>query len=309
MNVISRFLQWLTRGKRRRHGQPPGVPNIEEILESGFRRFREIDPETGTQWRRLDAALEQERFTVHTRRPVARIPLLKPAISFAAVIVILVVVGILWLPRTSTMKYETAKGQHNTITLSDSTVVTLNHTSELTVNHRPFERARRVVLKGEAFFDVPADGTPFIITTDVGTVQVLGTEFNVLVRDDRLEVAVLRGRVRVHVDINGKDSAVVLGAGQIATCTGGMFPGSPEAILFSEYPGWMHGKFMFYRRDLVSACKEIESQFDVKIRMESLPNETMTGVVDGRNAETALATLAKLTGKKYRHENSTYILY
>jgi ferric-dicitrate binding protein FerR (iron transport regulator) len=111
------------------------------------------------------------------------------------------------------------------------------------------------------------------------------------------------------VDINGKDSAVVLGAGQIATCTGGMFPGSPEAILFSEYPGWMHGKFMFYRRDLVSACKEIESQFDVKIRMESLPNETMTGVVDGRNAETALATLAKLTGKKYRHENSTYILY
>ena len=309
MSPISRFLRKLTGREGLQGDQRPEVRTVDDALEGGIRRLRSIDPETETQWRRLDASLEKERFPSHSRRPVARIHFLKPAISFAVVIALFIIVGILWLPRTSTMRYETAKGQHNTITLSDSTVVTLNHTSELTVNHRPFDRARRVVLKGEAFFDVRADGTPFIITTDVGTVQVLGTAFNVLVRDNRLEVAVLRGKVRVEVSRNGNDSAVVLAAGQIAACTGVTFPGSPEALLFAGYPGWIHGKFMFYRSDLVSACKEIESQFDVKIMVESLHNETITGVVDGRSAETALATLAELTGNKYRHENSTYILY
>jgi ferric-dicitrate binding protein FerR (iron transport regulator) len=183
--------------------------------------------------------------------------------------------------------------------------------SELKVNRSPFEKTRHVVLKGEALFQVRRNGTPFIITTDIGTIQVLGTQFNVRVRDNKMEVAVLNGSVKVSVKRNGKDSSMVLSGGQIAVCIKNDFPGMPATLPFFEYPGWLHGKFMFYRSTLLSACKEIESQFDVAIKIEKpqLHGETITGIVDGQNVEASLITLSRLTGNRYRHEDSSYVIY
>jgi ferric-dicitrate binding protein FerR (iron transport regulator) len=209
------------------------------------------------------------------------------------------------------MTYETTRGQRSTVALTDSTEVLLNHTSELTVHHWRSAEARHVALKGEAFFRVRQTGTPFIISTDIATIRVLGTEFNVRVRDDRMEVAVIRGSVQVSALGERGDSAIVLVAGQIALCTRDGFPGALGPLPSAEYPGWVHGKFVFQRTSLVSACEEIESQFDVTITIDNprLRAETITGIVDGRNAERALATLANLTGTKYRHENNSYILF
>jgi ferric-dicitrate binding protein FerR (iron transport regulator) len=112
--------------------------------------------------------------------------------------------------------------------------------------------------------------------------------------------------------VGGKDSTVVLAKDQIAACSKGGFPGVPGPLLFySDYPGWIHGKFLFNRTSLAAVCKEMEEQFDVVIRIGNtrLPNETITGALDARTAETALAALAGLTGNSYRYENGVYLLY
>jgi ferric-dicitrate binding protein FerR (iron transport regulator) len=207
--------------------------------------------------------------------------------------------------------YETAKGQQSTMTLPDGSSVSLNHTSTLIVYHSPFERARRISLSGEAFFHVQNNGTPFIITTDIGTVQVLGTRFNVRVRDGRMEVAVTSGSVKINVARNGTDSSIILSQGQFSICVKDNFPEFRGEVPFSGYPGWLHGQFMFYRTDFRSACEEIESHFDVVIRMEGhqLPDETITGTIDNKNVETALTALVRLTGNSYRHEGNSYIIY
>jgi transmembrane sensor len=284
---------------------------IESILESSARRIRAIDPETDGQWHRLRGTLESRQSISDNRIVATRRVFFKPAFSFAVVGTILIVMSVIWLRSSSLKIYETAKGQHSTVTLQDSTEVTLNYMSELKVNRSPFERARYVTLKGEALFQVCRNGTPFIITTDIGTIQVLGTQFNVRVRDDKMEVAVLSGSVKVSVNINGMDSSIILTKGQIVVCNKDHYPEVPRLLPFSDYPGWTRGKFMFYRTNLLSVCKEMELQFDVVVRIKTpeLHNVTITGIVNSQSVETALTTLTQLTGNKYRYEDGSYVIF
>jgi hypothetical protein len=110
---------------------------------------------------------------------------------------------------------------------------------------------------------------------------------------------------------NGKDSSIILGKDQIAICEKNSFPDVPRSNPFIGYPGWIQGKFMFYRTSFISACRELELQFDVIIRIENprQQNTTITGVVNGQSIEGALATITQLTGSKYRYEDGSYIIY
>jgi ferric-dicitrate binding protein FerR (iron transport regulator) len=179
------------------------------------------------------------------------------------------------------------------------------------VDRWPLNKARRVALKGEALFHVRRNVTPFTITTDVGTIQVLGTEFNVRVRDERMEVAVLSGSVKVSVKKNGVDSSIVLSNGQIVVCAKNDFPGLPGAFPFPDYPGWIQGKFMFYRSSLISVCKELESQFNIQIRIQNPQARavTLTGIINSQDAEGAIATVVQLTGNTFRYEDGVYNIY
>ena len=296
---------------RRHEEQSPADPALQVFLEKEARRLHEANPDTVRQWQYLNVVL-QRGSVPETSKQAGAFRLLKPAVSYGGILaLVLVIAGIVWLNRSSVITYETGKGERSSIMLSDSSEVTLNHTSILVVESRPFGGTRRVSLKGEAFFQVRKNGSPFIIATELGSVQVLGTEFDVRVRGGQLVVGVLSGSVRVSVEREGQDSAVVLTSGQIVTCLSKDFPGAPVALPFADYPGWTQGKFLFYRTSISSACKEIESQFDVQVLIENprAENETITGVVDGRSAATAVAALSTLIGSKFRHENSVYTLY
>jgi transmembrane sensor len=307
-----RLFSWL------RSDEPPRQADstsrlIDDGLAKSSGQLHAVNPETDEQWRRLQLAMVRKQSAAAARRKFVWGGLLRPAIPFAVAAVVFIVAGVVWLRNPFMKTYETSKGEHATITLQDSTEVTLNHTSELTVFHRPFEKERRVALKGEAFFRVRRNGTLFIVSTDVGTVQVLGTEFNVRVRNGRMEAGVLSGSVKVNFSSNGTGNSLLLTKDQIIACAKDEVPGMPGLISFSDYPGWMHGKLVFYHTDLLSACRELESQFNVVIAITieaaQLRSETITGTIDGQTVETALTTLVRLTGNKYRHENSGYTIY
>ena len=304
MDFIRRMLNGLHQSPNSLEKTQPFSRPFDNAVEAGRRQYHAPDPETGVQWQQMRAQIESETPSGHTVRMPAAQGFLKPAMAFAGLAAVLIVGGIVWLQRpATTTTYTTTRGQHTAVTLPDSTEVTLNHTSELVVQQWSRGRDRNVLLKGEAFFHVRRNGTPFTVFTDIGAVQVLGTEFNVRVRENRLEVGVLSGSVRVTVTSGGKDTSVVLAPGQIFSCTRGQFPDRPASLASSDFPGWIHGKLTFYRTDLLSVCKEFESPFDVTIGIDSstLRHETMTGSVDGRSIEAALTTLTKLTGTRYRH--------
>jgi transmembrane sensor len=138
------------------------------------------------------------------RRPVKR----KLAwLSAAAVLAAMLYAGYRFLPgkgsvtpQQKSSKYLTrqnGKGMRSTIALADGSRIWLNADSRLTYPPTFNGSTREVRLQGEAFFDV-ADraGQPFIIHLSGGTVQVLGTSFNIRAYDNEpLQTSVASGKV------------------------------------------------------------------------------------------------------------------
>ncbi len=285
--------------------------SLEEGLTSVAHRLSAADPETQSQWQRLARSLSELKEVDPSPAKSSSRLIARPSIAFAVALCIVAVFGIVWLFRPSVRTFTTAKGEQMTLTLDDSSQVILNHTSQLTVTHVPLGKARLVSLKGEAYFNVRHNGLPFIVRTEVGTVRVLGTEFDVRDRDEQLEVGVVRGNVEVSCNTEQRDSSVMLAANQIVSCTKSGFAQHPATIPFPQYPGWVHGKLMFYRTDLSSVCRELESRYDVRITIRDgrLRTATITGTIDDQSIESALSTLTQLTGGEYRREGDAYILY
>jgi ferric-dicitrate binding protein FerR (iron transport regulator) len=185
--------------------------------------------------------------------------------------------------------------------------VILNHTTILQVRSATARGGRIVTLDGEAFFRVRKTGSPFVVNTSAGSVEVLGTAFNVRVREAVLELTVAEGRVELH----GPKGTLIVEAGQVASCPADGAPVLSDRRAGPDSPGWIHGRFTFEKASLASVCREFEETFDVhiSIRSRDLPAHTVTGTVEAHTAETALATLARLTGTRIEHENGGYTLY
>ncbi|MGB2958045.1 MAG: FecR domain-containing protein, partial [Bacteroidota bacterium] len=152
---------------------------------------------------------------------------------------------------------------------------------------------------------------PFVVMTQLGTVRVLGTEFNVRYRGEQLEVAVLKGSVRVISGSADSDHAVVLWEGEGTRFSRGAAPEEPAPLRFTGYPGWLHGKLFFDRATLAEVCKEIEDYFDVVVIIERQTGDpaTITGSIDATTPDAAVITIARLTGARYRYDQSRYTLY
>lgn len=84
-------------------------------------------------------------------------------------------------------------------TLSDGSVITLNKQSVLEYPSKFKGNQRHVVLaRGEAFFNVSPDKKkPFLITSGKTTIRVVGTSFNVKLKNAAVEVIVESGKVEV----------------------------------------------------------------------------------------------------------------
>ncbi|MBL7708969.1 MAG: FecR domain-containing protein [Chitinophagaceae bacterium] len=96
-------------------------------------------------------------------------------------------------------------------TLSDGSVVVLNKNSSISYPSKFKGDKREVNLKGEAFFNVTPDKKkPFVIDVNDVQVTVVGTSFNIKNHNDKTEVVVETGIVRVTK--NGK--TVELKAGE-----------------------------------------------------------------------------------------------
>ena len=103
--------------------------------------------------------------------------------------------GVFLFPQGSS-SFKTSIAETQSITLPAQSQVTLAASSELSFEEDDWSTKRSVALSGQAHFKV-TKGVSFIVNTDNGNVQVLGTEFDVLSRDNSFQVLVTEGKVRV----------------------------------------------------------------------------------------------------------------
>jgi transmembrane sensor len=286
--------------------------NLQEALNSSARRFGTADPDTARQWLALSAAIATRTHRTPADRRFRVSSILRPAIALGALGgIVAVALVTLREPGDDRTTYETMRGEQTTLSLADGSEVQVNHTSALMLEAGAGEDARRLSLRGEAYFRVTKTGAPFVVTTEVGTVTVLGTEFNVRAREGKMEVAVIKGSVSVAGGINGTGSPVLLTAGELTRCRKDEAPSPPERLRHASYPGWIHGQLLFDRTPLSAVCRELEDHFDVslQLRVPRADEIEITGALDAKNADRAVAALAMLTGAEYSHDQSIYSLY
>ncbi|MEN7548012.1 FecR domain-containing protein [Rapidithrix thailandica] len=102
----------------------------------------------------------------------------------------------------------TRKGQQLAVSLPDGSIVRLNADSQLKIPRQFSKSTRKVLLQGEAFFQVAKDQVhPFRICSGEVVTMVLGTSFNVKAYpEEAIEVAVFSGKVKVNNNVKNKSS-------------------------------------------------------------------------------------------------------
>jgi ferric-dicitrate binding protein FerR (iron transport regulator) len=232
-----------------------------------------------------------------------------PRLAFGVAITAAAIIGgyFVFKPQVPPDTFATRKGEQKHLVLQDGSEVTLNYATDLVIQRMQPNKPRLLSLTGEAHFLVRRNETPFIVSTNCAEVQVVGTEFNLRARDGMLEVAVIHGIVKV----SAKDSTLTLSQNQRAFCALNSFPKRIGDMPSPEYPGWIQGKLFFDRTSFEAACREIEMRFDIAIRIDdaNVRNEIVTGMLNAKNAESALIALCGLTGKRFRNDGHAYTIY
>jgi transmembrane sensor len=217
--------------------------------------------------------------------------------TVAASIVLLVGLAFIFT-RPENMK--AANGKTVAFTLPDNSAVVLNAGSESSYSDWNWDNNRNISLDGEAYFCV-AKGKKFSVNTPLGTVTVLGTQFNVKAREGRLDVVCYEGRVRVQY--NGKET--VLTPHQALLVENGI---AKVDAMEAAKPKWIDGELEFTYEKLPAVLAEIKRRYDVEINMELRPAKTFSGTIPGNDIDAALKVLSRLYHLEVDKQGKTIFL-
>ena len=152
--------------------------------------------------------------------------------------------------------YRTRVGEQATIELADGSQVALNTDSTVRVAYSG--SARRVILDhGQAFFTVARDaGRPFTVQADGRVVTALGTAFDVRIQKDRVQVALLEGKVSVSPGGNAQQGTVTLRPNDLLIAD----KNALEIVRLANptsLTAWREGLLIFQNDELRSAVAEM----------------------------------------------------
>ena len=251
-------------------------------------------PDTSDAWMRLEQRLDMEQNAPSKIQSGRLFPFIQPRLVYAFTILF---VFLLLAPTIYDKIYNISvyadRGSQKEFNLADGTIVTINAESLLKYRRDYNSESRSVNLTGEGYFEVEKGTSPFIVNTRNGSVTVLGTKFNINSRNDIIE--------------NQQSEHVIVRQGHYIdnqTLTSQVIP-------HPEYPGWIHNKLILNKTNLETVCNQIERKFDVNIVLDSnqLNSISITGVIDAKDLDGVLTTLAILSQRSYRFEEETYIFY
>ncbi len=205
----------------------------------------------------------------------------------AAVVALLVVATVIFLVKTGGTELITAEvAQTKDVLLPDGSQVKLN--AESAIEYNKSWETRELSLRGEAFFMVQP-GTDFTVITSLGSVSVLGTSFNVLQRDDRLEVACKTGKVQVNLEDRNFSRDLV--PGQMLR----LVADSVQSMTFNtELIGrWQTGEYYFEDRPVAEVLDELRRQYDVILSHSGLEGRSFNGYFISDDLEAALTMICE----------------
>ena len=212
-------------------------------------------------WDKIDAATSEEQTSIKKEATVRSMRPMRWIAYAAAACVAGLLFFQLYNPSTTV---QIGNGQHLAHQLPDESQIELNADSKITYKSKDWSKERIVNLEGEAFFEVEK-GASFKVITANGTVEVLGTSFNVNARNGNLIVGCKTGKVQVSA--KGDKEILTPGKGtQLNTAKTALVDVYMSDI--AQQTGWRNGQFYFENTSLETVVQELERQFDVMIKVD-----------------------------------------
>lgn len=202
-------------------------------------------------------------------------------------------------------EYATSVGEQRSVALVDGSVISLNARSRVRVEFS--SGAREVYLDdGQALFSVAHDSTrPFRVHAGRSVVQAIGTKFDVHRVADRVDVAVLEGRVQVASDaleqlsetvaVQSASTRTQLTEGESLSVSIGGKISEPARVDVQDIGAWRQRRLVFRDRPLAEIVEEFQRYNRsplIRVEGEELRARTFNGVFDADDPQTLVAYLA-----------------
>jgi transmembrane sensor len=150
-------------------------------------------------------------------------------------------------------------------TMFDGTKVWVNANSRLKIPTASFKNERRItILSGEAYFEVAKfQNSKFFVESDKGSIEVLGTKFNVNTAKNNFKTTLIEGSVKLT---NGHDEEILT-------------PNSAAIVLDNQFKvfkaniyadlAWKNNIFYFNNTTIHRIAQQIEDWYGVKVHISS----------------------------------------
>lgn len=176
-------------------------------------------------------------------------------------------------------------GIRSMITLPDGSLVYLNSGSTIKYPAIFSDTQRKVLLIGEAYFEVAKDTDhPFIVETGELNIKVLGTHFNIKNYDDDkiIETSLIEGAVEVINISNIIKSKIQLFPNQQAQFNKVSKELNKRTVIAKQTILWKDGKYYFNNETFTTVVAKLERSFNKKIiiKSEDLKNKIFLGMFD-----------------------------
>ncbi|MBA4167080.1 MAG: FecR domain-containing protein [Chitinophagaceae bacterium] len=244
---------------------------------------------------RIDAALVKLEASLNQGKLVAMKPRNKWWIPASAAAVALLFVGFVFLKTTSKKTIlATNYGTIGAYKLPDGSEVILNAHSAVTLGKEwTVGKDREIWLKGEAFFKIQKTSThdKFVVHASAMDIEVTGTQFNVVDRQDESSVLLTEGSVTIHSS-TGKE--IHMKPGDFVKIDNDNLEKKPvnkEKIL-----AWKQSKLLFDHTSMQEVASIITRYYNVKVKFadSAIAKKQIGGVMSNDNLDLLIESLEAL---------------
>ena len=225
-------------------------------------------------------------------------------LSFTTAALVFVATVLAIIINVMPVTYRTEIGELRTVIMEDSSAVTLNTNSKVTVHYSSETRLIRLE-RGEVFFEVAQDPSrPFEVIAGNGLVKAIGTSFGVELSGDKVTVSVLEGKVVVIPNIkyaeeqHGKVKTRKLEVGEALEYWSNGVVAEVNIANKKRITAWREGKLNFDGLRLADAIKEHNrySLHKIVLGSDDARNLAISGIFRIGDTESLLYLLEQSLG-------------
>jgi len=203
------------------------------------------------------------------------------------------------------------KGRSYSVVLSDGTKIWLNALSKIKYPVRFGNNERRVIITGEAYFEVAKDEKiPFIVETNYYDVKVLGTKFNVNAYQDENVVAttLISGLISIP---SADGPATIVEPGEQYKFNKESKKASIESVNTELFVSWINNNLLMDQMKLEDVFKILTRRYEIDtfFTEEGLKYETFSGLVPLNDSlNIILDQISKVSNVEFRIEGKLIVV-